>query len=138
VEVSLTSELPGEGKMHGVRNCRVLAPAPARSMHQLGTGKSLIERIVQRRFLIDSSDQYLNQLVWSWTVYTRGTRRQYLGNIACKEKSDMRSTELSVGDCVQARMVTQGALSITEQGYSESGELSGKGALCTCHLGVLI
>jgi len=50
----------------------------------------------------------------------------------------MRSTELSVGDCVQARMVTQGALSITEQGYSEAGELSGEGALCTCHLGVLI
>jgi hypothetical protein len=34
------------------------------------------------------------------------------GSIACKEKSDMSSTELSLGDCVQARLVTQGALSI--------------------------
>jgi hypothetical protein len=47
VEVSLASELPGEGKMHGVRNCRVLAPALPNKpdcKHALARNRQIVSR----------------------------------------------------------------------------------------------
>jgi hypothetical protein len=38
-------------------------PRPVASVHWLRSSEILIRQIAQRRFLIDSSDQYLNQLV---------------------------------------------------------------------------